>query len=55
MLEGFAEDLDKSAKCLGVDGKLKLPKKKKQLSEAEEVDKKVTTFFKKLLVYFHMA
>ena len=48
-LNAFADELGKIAACLGTDGKLKLPKRKKVLTETEEAEKKVTTFFKKLL------
>ncbi|CAE7533064.1 unnamed protein product [Symbiodinium necroappetens] len=49
-LQNFADDVSASSALVGADGKLpKLPKKKKILTEEEQVDKQVLVQFKKML------
>ena len=50
-LGNFVEDLSASASQLGNDMKLKMPKKKKVLSEEELVNKQVVALFKRCQPY----
>ncbi|CAE7403074.1 unnamed protein product [Symbiodinium sp. CCMP2592] len=45
----FADDLTQNAATLGTDGKIKLPKRKKNLTPEQETDKGMVALFKKLL------
>lgn len=46
-LKNFSDELQTNAACIGVDGKIKLPKKKKVLTADQECDKLVVAQFKK--------
>ncbi|CAE7496538.1 unnamed protein product, partial [Symbiodinium sp. CCMP2456] len=48
-MTAFSEELHTSAALVGVDGKIKNPKKKKILTPEQEVDKSTVACFKKIL------
>ena len=50
-LDHIAEDLSKNAATLNAQGQLKMPKRKKVLTEDEQIAKDLTSLFKKPLAH----